>query len=319
MNLFVQGMRRSGTTILYDALIEDPELRLFYEPLREEQVTVGGGSGARDTDAFGETRELRAEFAAEKFPDVPLEQFNWGGPREPRLEVEPGLPEHCREWLRHLLGLAPAVAIKETRFYDQIADLADLDPAATLAHVVRDPRAVTASIMLGRGRRRERKHFPTVDAFFEDAKKRRLWSSYEIAEALLERADAPAIAEPSSVERVLLVWKHSFETTFRTAGERFGERYVLLRNEDLRADTAAALAALYAALARPVPKPVQAWAAEKIRSPEEPYAARDRRWLDAFRRLEMEGSIAEAGYPELLDEESYDPPARAQGLSRLWR
>jgi hypothetical protein len=114
-------------------------------------------------------------------------------------------------------------------------------------------------------------------------------------------------------------WKHSFETTSRTGGERFGERYVLLRNEDLRANTAAALATLYAALARPVPDPVEAWAAEKVRSAEEPYAARDRRWLDAFRRLEMEDAVAEAGYPELLDEDSYETPVRARGLSRLWR
>ena len=47
MNVFIQGMRRSGTTILYDALLDDPELSCFYEPLREEKETVGGGSGAR--------------------------------------------------------------------------------------------------------------------------------------------------------------------------------------------------------------------------------------------------------------------------------
>ena len=318
MNLFVQGMRRSGTTILYDALLEDPELRLFYEPLREEKVTVGGGSGARETDAFAETRELRAAFQRERFPDVPLEEFNWGGPREPRLEVEPELPEHARELLRHLLGLAPAVAIKETRLYDKVAELAELDPGAALAQVVRDPRAVTASIMLGRGRRRE-KHFPTVDRFFSDAKKRRLWSSYEIAEVLLERSDTPLISDPTSVDRVLLVWKHSFEST-REAGRRlFGDRYVLLRNEELRADPAAALGSLYETLGRPVPEPVAAWARENVRPPEEAYAAKDARWLDAFRRLEMEQAIADAGYPELLDESRYERPGRLRGLARLWR
>ena len=318
MNLFVQGMRRSGTTILYDALLEDPELRLFYEPLREEKVTVGGGSGARETDAFAETRELRAAFQRERFPDVPLEEFNWGGPREPRLEVEPALPEHVRELLRHLLGLAPAVAIKETRLYDKVTELAELDPGAALAHVVRDPRAVTASIMLGRGRRRE-KHFPTVDRFFSDAKKRRLWSSYEIAEVLLERSDTPLISDPTSVDRVLLVWKHSFEST-REAGRRlFGDRYVLLRNEELRADPAAALGSLYETLGRPVPEPVAAWARENVRPPEEAYAAKDARWLDAFRRLEMEQAIADAGYPELLDESRYERPGRLRGLARLWR
>ncbi|HEX6117149.1 MAG TPA: sulfotransferase [Solirubrobacterales bacterium] len=319
MNLFVQGMRRSGTTILYDALLEDPELRLFYEPLREEKVTVGGGSGARDTDAFAETREIRAAFAAERFPGVPLAEFNWGGPREPRLEAIPGLPEHCRALLAHLLTLAPAVAIKETRLYDQVADLAELDPGAALAHVIRDPRAVTASIMLGRGRNREAKHFPTTDRFFTDAKKRRLWSSYEIAEELLSRPGAPALEKPTSVDRVLLVWRHTFESTWRDGRERFGGRYVLLRNEDLRADPAAAAGSLYGVLGRPVPEGVAAWAAEKVRPPEEAYAARDRRWLDAFRRLEMEELLARAGYPELVDPGHYEAPSRRRGLSRLWR
>jgi hypothetical protein len=318
VNLFVQGMRRSGTTILYDALLEDPELRLFYEPLREEKVTVGGGSGTRETDVFAETRELRAAFQRERFPEVPLEEFNWGGPRDPRLELEPELPEHARELLRHLLGLAPAVAIKETRLYDKVRDLADLDSDASLAHVVRDPRAVTASIMLGRGRRRE-KHFPTVDRFFSDAKKRRLWSSYEIAETLIERGDAPRLDRPTSVDRVLLVWRHTFEST-REAGRRlFGGRYVLLRNEELRADPAAALASLYETLDRPVPEAVAAWAGEKVRPPEDAYAAADRRWLDAIRRLGMEQAIADAGYPELLDESRYESPVRIRGLARLWR
>jgi hypothetical protein len=318
VNLFVQGMRRSGTTILYDALLEDPELRLFYEPLREEKVTVGGGSGARETDAFAETRELRAAFQRERFPEVPLEEFNWGGPREPGLEVEPDLPEHCREWLRHLLGLAPAVAIKETRLYDKVPVLAELDPDAALAHVVRDPRAVTASIMLGRGRRRE-KRFPTADRFFSDAKKRRLWSSYEIAEQLLERSDCPLISDPTSVDRVLLVWKHSFESTRREGMGLFGDRYVLLRNEELRADPAAALGSLYETMGRPVPEAVAAWARENVRPPETPYAANDGRWFDAFRRLEMEQAIADAGYSELLDEDRYERPSRLRGLSRLWR
>ena len=319
MNLFVQGMRRSGTTILYDALLEDPELKLFYEPLREEKVTVGGGSGARDTDAFGETRDLRAEFAAERFPGVPLEEFNWGGPRAPRLEARPGLPAHCRAFLAHLLTLAPSVGIKETRFYDQVPDLADLDPDAALAHVVRDPRAVTASIMLGRGRNREAKHFPTVDRFFADAKKRRLWSSYEIAEELLARPGAPRLGEPTSVDRVLLVWKHTLESTMRDGRERFGDRYVLLRNEDLRADPAGALGSLYAVLGRPVPDGVAAWAREKVRPVEDVYAAHDPRWLEAFRRLEMEVTVAEAGYPELVEDSSYEKPRRGGLLSRLRR
>jgi hypothetical protein len=64
MKLFVCGLRRSGTTIVYDALRADPDLRCFYEPLREDAATFGGGSGARDDDAFAETRAARERFRA---------------------------------------------------------------------------------------------------------------------------------------------------------------------------------------------------------------------------------------------------------------
>ena len=50
--ILIQGMRRSGTTILYDALLEDPGLHCFYEPWREDTETPGGGSNARESDPF---------------------------------------------------------------------------------------------------------------------------------------------------------------------------------------------------------------------------------------------------------------------------
>src|SRR6476619_2979157 len=120
-------MRRSGTTMLYDALREDPELRPFYEPLREEDETPGGGSGAREEDAFAETRALRESFRAERYPEIAVEPFNWGGPRDPRLELGPQLPAHCREWLAFLLEQADTVAIKETRLAHKVAELAAVD------------------------------------------------------------------------------------------------------------------------------------------------------------------------------------------------
>ena len=100
MNLYVCGLRRSGTTILYDALSEDPGLRCFYEPLREDSETIGGGSGAHNTDLSAETRELRERFRRDRFPNLQIELFNWGGPRAPELELEPDLPDHVRDVAR---------------------------------------------------------------------------------------------------------------------------------------------------------------------------------------------------------------------------
>jgi Sulfotransferase family len=304
LNLFIQGMRRSGTTILYDALLDDPELSCFYEPLREEKETVGGGSGARDQDVFAETRAIRDRFRRERYPDLPIDAFNWGGPREPALELEPELPEHCVDLLRHLIELGDAAGtadtvIKETRLYLKVAALHSLDPEGALVHVVRDPRAVTASIVLGRNRRRQRK-LRTPDHFFADRVDRKLWSSREISARLEERSGYPAIGDPSNAERVLLVWRLTFEAARIDGLRLFGSRYLLLRNEDLRTDPAGSIERVYRTLDRPVPEQVASWARTNVRPPQEPYAAGDPRWREAVERLGMADAVEEAGYGEVL-------------------
>lgn len=304
MNLFIQGMRRSGTTILYDALVDDPEIRCFYEPLREPKETIGGGSGARDVDVFADTSALREEFRRERYPQLAIEQFNWGGPREPPLELGPELPEHCVGLLRHLLDLgaaggSPDTLIKETRLYCKLGAVAALDPDAAVVHVVRDPRAVAASIVLGRGRRRERK-LSTADAFFADRKPRKLWSSRAISERLLERDGYPAIEDPSNVERVLVTWRLTFEAA-RIDGRRlFGDRYLMLRNEELRSDPGGAIERVYELLGRPVPDDVAAWAERNVKPPQDVYAGDDRRWREAVERLGMQDAVEEAGYAAVL-------------------
>ena len=46
MNVFIQGMRRSGTTILFDILSVDPYFDSYYEPFAAaNKEAIGGGSG----------------------------------------------------------------------------------------------------------------------------------------------------------------------------------------------------------------------------------------------------------------------------------
>ncbi len=297
MHLFIQGMRRSGTTILHDAVLADPEIRSFYEPLREEDVTEGGGSGAREGDAFAETRALREEFRRTNYPKIPAEEFNWGGPRDPAVEIDDRLPVHARELLRHLLALAPSVSIKETRLYCKMADVAEIAPNAAVVHVVRDPSAVAVSIILGRRRKRAARYASPADLFRERTD-RKLWSSRAISQAILDR-DRRAGEAPSDVERILLVWKLAFERTYEDARRLFGERYLLLRNEDLRSDTPAALDSLYAVLGRETPATVREWAAGKVKGAEDIYAADEPAWRELFERLELGPALQAAGYAEL--------------------
>lgn len=308
MNLFLLGLRRSGTTILHDALIEDPGLACFYEPLREQAESIGGGSGARDVDAFAATRELRERFRAERYPQLPVEEFNWGGPRAPELELEPALPEHVAGLLAALLAEAPQVAIKETRLHHKLGALAELDPDAAVVHLVRDPRAVTASMLLGRRRRID--IYPDADAFFGARTGRRLWSSRRISERLIaSRSSLELPADVPDFLRPLLVWGSAFAATHEDGRRLFGDRYALLRLEDLGARPDAQLTRLYGLLGRPAPEPVLEFAAAEIRPQAPLHLADDQRWGRAARLLGIERQLGEAGYVELLELDDGEPLA----------
>jgi Sulfotransferase family len=296
--LFVQGMRRSGTTILYDALLEDAELRCFYEPLREEDVTEGGGSGARPGDAFAETRELRRRFRDEHYPDLDLSEFNWGAPRAPALELELELPEHCRAWLEWLLEAAPEGAIKETRLHHKVEAVAQLDPQAAFVQVIRDPRAVAASTLLGRRRRFDL--YPDADAFFERRTDRKLWSSRALSEALRELGAIEIASDVPDVMRPLAVWRVAFESTHAAAQRTFGDRYALVRLEDLSLDPERELWRIYERLDRELPKDVSNWAMRNVRPPAGVHLGEDPRWAEAMRALGMEPALDAAGYAATL-------------------
>jgi Sulfotransferase family len=300
VSLFIQGMRRSGTTILFDALQEDPELTGFYEPLREQDVTVGGGSGARAHDAFAETRELRERFARERYPEVPIDEFNWGGPREPALELEPDLPPHVRDFLSSLVERGPQTVIKETRLYRKLPAVAEIDPAARLIHLVRDPRAVVTSTMLGRGRRHAERYRDAAD-FFEARTKRKLWSSRALSQGIFSAAGSGVERwrRAPDFARVLAVWGYAFEQTRRGAAT-FGERQVLLRHEDLAADPRAALSRVYDLAGRALPDAVSRWASGNVRRPAEIPFGDDPRWAHAAERLGISEAVVAAGYGSLI-------------------
>ena len=313
--ILIQGMRRSGTTILYDALLEDPELHCFYEPLREDTETPGGGSDARESDPFTETRALRAAFRQEHFPEVPIEDFNLGGPGNPAMELGPDMPPHCSGFLATLLDRPEPVMLKETRFYDKLEAVDAVAPDDTvLIHVVRDPRAVAASMMMGRGRKRA-DSYSTPEAFFDEREQRKLWSSRQLSQILLQRPEYSHLRRPANFLRILLVWKHTFESTFNDGQRIFGDRYVMLRNEELRADPVGGISRVYRAAGRPTPPAVAEWARGKVRAPEVPYAATDPRWGEAFAALGMREALENAGYPGLAESAAdARAPSRLKGM-----
>ncbi|NNF43634.1 MAG: sulfotransferase [Phycisphaerales bacterium] len=296
MNVFIQGMRRSGTTIAYDLLCADSAFASYYEPLAAAKRSVGGGSGARSIDLFESVREVRRHYLEKCDAAAREPELNYGGPRRELLELEPDLPAFVMDYLRDLMATSEScpVLVKFTRMYRKIAVLKELDPHALLIHIVRDPRSVATSYVFGR-----RRHTWWSRAgwrFFHRRSRRLNWAALELADHLAaERGASDLVGGPDAL-RVMLLWQFVFRETHAAGGRLFGDRYLLVQHEQLARDPAGVARRLYTRLGRPVPATVLEWAASHVRPPRPLFAAGHRGWARACERLDLGPDLAAAGY-----------------------
>ncbi len=297
MVVLIQGMRRSGTTVAFDVLCQDGRFDAWYEPFGPAKSgRRGGGSGLQDVEFSARTRALRERMAGrDGAPDDPS-WFNYGAPRDAELELADSWPEPCLGYLREMLSSAPHVCLKFVRAAHKLAQLHALAPEARLLHVVRDPRRVAASQMLSRERVQAGLR---ADRFF--ARRDRgggLWASRALSEVLSRRPAHEHLDDLRDFERILLVWGHLFRRTHDDGRRLFGDRYRLVRHEDLCRDPGAALEEVYAAIGDPVPPAALDWARRNLTAPGPPPLADAVEWSEAFARLGLEDALRSAGYAE---------------------
>ncbi len=295
MTLVLQGMRRSGTTIVYDALDQDPELSLWYEPLAAaRKPAIGGGSGAREVDVFERVRAAREAFLATR-AGASYDDLNLGAPRDASLEFDRGIPPLVADYLRFLFERPGPVAAKFTRLFAKVPALHRIAPAAGFVLLVRDPRAVAVSYLFGKNRRNE-KHASPLEVFFGRRTERSAWSSYPISELVRREYADERLPEPTDLERVLLIWRFTFEHAWSDAKAIYGDRAIIVRHEDFCADPDRELRRIHDLDGRSVPDPVAAWARANVRPPGAIHAEGDPRWRDAFERMGMIDLLADSGY-----------------------
>lgn len=299
MNIFVQGMRRSGTTILFDAFSADPRWDCWYEPLTLDRKNIGGGSGLQKTDYYAKVGDMRDRFI-HRYPTLSHSSFNYGAPGRPELELSEFLPDWMSEYLAGMLNERENTVVKFTRMYCKTSALPALDNEALFIHVVRHPLAVAASYLF----RRNCKRFARLqnpDRFFKEKSNRYFfqklpWSLGELSDLLLNTDRYSHLGGCSDVVRVLMVWRFTFDETFRTARVLFGRRYRLLRYEDLASDPQTVMTSIYDSLNLELPESVIRFVDSYIKSPRPHYHPKDDRWLQAIQQVDMAEEMRSAGY-----------------------
>lgn len=291
----MQGMRRSGTTIAFDGFWEDGRFRCFYEPLAAARATTGGGSGAHGDDLFDPVRAARATFLAEH-PGVNYEQLNHGAPREPALELERDAPGYIVEYLQHLLRTSGPVIAKFTRIACKVPIVHRIDPDALFVHLVRDPRAVTASHLFGRdGMHRGR--FKSEDAFFTRRSRSSTWSSRPLSIAVRRLPEYSHLPRRMpDFAQLLLLWTHHARSTHADASRLYGDCYVLVRHEDLALDPVGVVGNLYERAGLTLPDHVVDWLRAKVRMPSEPFASEHPAWRTWADLIGMQPELDALGY-----------------------
>ena len=126
--VLIAGLKRSGTTILWETFRQDRALHCFDEPFHP-----GLWSGKRE-NAKNTLAELASAWEARDFSQRPDLK-----PIQPFEELESGNTDAQRRYLAELCRYADRTVIDEVRIWNRLPDLVPADRPTVVVHLLRHP------------------------------------------------------------------------------------------------------------------------------------------------------------------------------------
>tara|TARA_R110002020_G_scaffold268819_3_gene484093 strand:- start:34690 stop:35568 length:879 start_codon:yes stop_codon:yes gene_type:complete len=283
VNIVSQGLRRSGTTILFDILSEDTRFSSFYEPLCKGKKTIGGGSKAKQKDLTLLLRRARTEYCHTHNIDARNNLFNVGAPSNYKLEV---LNKHINpeivRYIKFLLEYNDNSLLKFTRATFLVEELHRLDPNAVFIHIVKHPIRWVASHICRSDYSRPIAKDPNI--FFNKHAGYNFWSQESIANLFISKTDRSLLNKPGYY-KLLYVWKH-FNKIIEENGQRlYGNNYIKVENERLYHEYEDIVKSIYMKAGLETCDNTIYWAKNNLRKPKNIIFKGDRRWVKAFNEL----------------------------------
>jgi hypothetical protein len=290
MQVIIAGMRRSGTTILFDCLSEDPRFFSIYEPLSLGKTNVGGGSRVKTVPYGSQLNELRREFIQKQNLHVEPSYFNYGAPTDYRLEFEECFPDLYKEYLQFLGAKDTSVLMKFVRVQNKLKDLRETFPDSKLLHIVKDPRRMAMSYLFGRMKRKGikgRLKYTYVKRFFFSMKNGfNTWNSENLSNYLINNStEYASLSDVPLFQKIMFLWKYINEQLQDQGKLHFGDDYLQIRHEEFCNNPQETLQHIYTHIGYSLSEDAAIWAAKNLRPPKQIICEGSPKWKKAAEQL----------------------------------
>jgi len=303
MQLFILGLRRSGTTAFWNTFRQDRRFVAYNEPFSPLVANAGDPAWLALRPDYREFAELRERDAAAF--DAAFRPYRGVA------EVEEGLADRQADYLRFLLGSAEHTVFDFTRAHFKVAALAEIAPGAVLVHLHRPAASWATSHMVPSGSQIPRAGGwrTWLRLLRSDAQKRldraSFWSrsgridTWGLEQVMGASPDSPfgqrlrevgldpeRVYAMPAVARLLAFWRVHYEWLEAAGRRHFGDRFLSVGFDTFCREPVGEIGRVYAALSAPAPE----LDLSRIRAPGAPFQPEHPDWR---RHAEAVGLSAE--------------------------